>query len=109
MIKFLIDKGLMSKVVLNKESKTCLHIAASTGFLDGVEEILKQPTHKVILEKEDGRGYTALTIAAGSGNQKVVNLLLENGANIRQTNLNCESAMHISARYKTSMNGQNDS
>ena len=83
---------------VNKEGRTPLHVAASTGCEAAVEVILGSEDSSTILEHRDSRGMTALLVAAASGNIETVNMIIEKGADIRVSSKDRETALHISSR-----------
>ncbi|RTZ47972.1 ankyrin repeat domain-containing protein [Candidimonas sp. SYP-B2681] len=76
----LIRRGAM----VNRLGWTPLHYAASTGKVDTAKMLI---AHKAIIDAPAPDGTTALMMAAHSGNEAMVQLLLNHGAEVTTQNL----------------------
>lgn len=81
-VETLLELGAMPSV-RQKTSETALHLAVlcKSKFADPVPVIELLAKHKYILDYRDALGHTALMMAAGLNRGKVVDALLELGAN----------------------------
>lgn len=91
----------MSQPIIQKNNSSVqdseLLIACKKGNLEDVEKILKNVSN---LESTDYDGYTPFLNAVRSGNLKLVDFLLNNGANIRDRTVIEESnALMIASAY----------
>ena len=82
-----------------------LHLAAAGGH-EGLVNILLNKGFKVDLKVEKGRGLTPLMFASCMGHANIVALLLENGADLKLTDNDDNSALcHAAARGHDSVAG----
>jgi ankyrin repeat protein len=93
----LIKSGKCAVNRRDKNGKTALMMAASKGNIEATQELLK------ILKKDGGdlnlqdeKGYTALMYAILNNRKDIVELLIDNGADLKQTDKNGRSPMKLS-------------
>ena len=81
-VKYLVEKyNADPKMATLRDNNTCLMIAAHRGFVDIVEYLVD----KVDVNTQNLRGISALHHAAESGSVKVVEILLNHGAEVNVT------------------------
>uniref|UniRef100_A0A0K2TKJ7 Transient receptor potential cation channel subfamily A member 1 homolog [Aplysia californica] n=1 Tax=Lepeophtheirus salmonis TaxID=72036 RepID=A0A0K2TKJ7_LEPSM len=87
------------------DERTPLHEACQEGNVEVVNAIISESEAnfstdfvKELIQKKDGEGNTSLSIAVSSGSIKIVELLLEYGANVNSKNKHSVSVLHCAAR-----------
>lgn len=78
-LQFLLECGKLSPNSINAQHRTPLHLAASQGNLDAIQELLK---YDLKLDLEDKWGATALYLAQSNRQMNVAIALIEAGAKI---------------------------
>jgi hypothetical protein len=61
--------------LLNDHLTTPVHFAALKGFTNIIEEIIKLPNARKLLNKRDSKGYTPAFLAASEGNIEIIKAL----------------------------------
>lgn len=94
-VKLLLDQGANVNVADHIYGMTPLHLAAKA--FEGRESIVKilLAKNSENVDAQDNYGDTALLIAAAIGNSKVVEILLEKGANMSQKNSQGKTAFDL--------------
>ncbi|KAF8366758.1 trp-4, partial [Pristionchus pacificus] len=77
---------------------TCAHIAAMKGSLAVVRALMIIDKPMVIEAKTKSMEATTLHMAAAGGHEKIVKILLENGANSTDENAHGMTALHLGAK-----------
>ena len=72
-------RAISAKITVT--DKTALHVAAEAGHVHIVEELVKQMSEKD-LEIKDNDGFTALALAAYTGNYRIAKCMLEKNKNL---------------------------
>uniref|UniRef100_A0A158PNG3 ANK_REP_REGION domain-containing protein n=1 Tax=Anisakis simplex TaxID=6269 RepID=A0A158PNG3_ANISI len=90
------NRGVLTAVDFN--GFTCAHIAAVKGSLAVVKELMMIDKAMVIQAKTKTMEATALHMAATGGHEKIVKILLENGANAEDENAHGMTALHLGAK-----------
>lgn len=98
-VKLLLAKGATISIA-NTDGVTPLHIACREGYDDIVNYLLLCGHHEkdVLVTAKDIHGSTSLHFAVESGNEKVVESILVNGANPIAKKKNEVTPLHIAAR-----------
>lgn len=78
-----------------KDSKHCLHIAASKGHLQFSRKLLQN--YKFDIESKDAKGWTVIHCAAKSGNLELFQYLFQNESDIYCRTKVGRSCLHIAA------------
>ena len=91
-IEYLIQKGANTDATNNK-GQNALHIAAGCEQIPIIREILQLT--KLNLETKDQLGLTPLLFAVLNNYYPVVKFLIESGANVKATDNNGDTALHI--------------
>jgi hypothetical protein len=78
-------------------AKLGIHYHAHAGTLDEVKELLK--TDPSLLDSKTEYGKTPLLWATTSGQEKVIDYLIDQGASITATNKFGNSALHLAAEH----------
>ncbi|KAJ5618019.1 hypothetical protein N7537_003133 [Penicillium hordei] len=94
----LLPRGESEKwpVALDQMGQTPLHMAAKRGNRAALEGLLEY--HQFHVDMTDGRKWTALHQAAASGNNSIIDLLIENGATIAYADCEEKTPLHIAAQ-----------
>jgi len=82
---------------------TAAHKAAQEGDVEGLEEVLE--LLEDIVNKKDSNGWTPLHEGARGGYLKVVELLVENGANINDVTSNGETPLYWAEKHQGKNHG----
>ncbi|KHN87874.1 Ankyrin-3, partial [Toxocara canis] len=90
------NRGVLTAVDLN--IFTCAHIAAMKGSLAVVKELMMIDKAMVIQAKTKTMEATTLHMAAAGGHDKIVKILLDNGANAEDENAHGMTALHLGAK-----------
>jgi ankyrin repeat protein len=99
MIHFLVKQGI-DIAQKDKQSKTVLHHACSSGALEAVKAVIKylKNLHLVsILDEQDSSGNTGLHVACEKGDYGIVKYLLEQDAKVNIPNLLARTPLHMAA------------
>jgi ankyrin repeat protein len=97
-LKFLITQEADLNIQDN-EKKTALHKAIANGDVSSVGILLSSP-RRVDLRLEDSQNYTPLRLAAYYGQMKIVEMLLEGGAEINAKDKNGWTALRWAAQHR---------
>jgi len=103
-VKQLIDHDLELKLSKDIRERTPLHTACRCGKTDVVMiqtqslNLLLETTGKKLLEDTDSMSNTPLHLACVGGSRDTVQLLIDSGASLNQTNLSGEAPIHIAAQ-----------
>ncbi|KAJ1352245.1 hypothetical protein KIN20_008536 [Parelaphostrongylus tenuis] len=97
-----LTKGTMIEVPIDLDQddynlNSIVHQHARDGNVERVEEILSR--HPELINRSDQDGFTALHYAVKYGNSKVVELLLNRGANADVRSNENTTPLHMSAKY----------
>lgn len=85
---------------VNKQEETPLHIAAKTANKDlNYDKLLTECKDQV--EKQDKDGNTPLLVAFAHGNKRMVNKLMDKGANLKAINKKGENYIHQIVRSRS--------
>jgi ankyrin repeat protein len=82
----------------NKDGRTCLHLACMYGQYNIMDYFLNHLRINYFLEITDNQSNTCLLTAAESGYERIVELLINNGANMKAQNKDKSNALEISCR-----------
>ncbi len=102
-VKLLLESGADCTLTLDREdSRGCLHMAASSRNPETVRLLLEQKDEKgnrlLDINAKNSGGWTPLMMAAKEGNLKILNLLIDKGANLLEQDSNGNTAL-ISAMF----------
>ncbi|KRZ77069.1 Ankyrin repeat domain-containing protein 17, partial [Trichinella papuae] len=98
-VEVLIKQGANIEAVIERTKDTALTLACQNGRKQAVRVLL---SHKANKEHRNGNDYTPLCVAASGGHTEVMQLLLQNGAEI---NARSGSKLGISPLMLAAMNG----
>ncbi|OUC43395.1 KH domain protein, partial [Trichinella nativa] len=101
-VEVLIKQGANIEAVIERTKDTALTLACQNGRKQAVRVLL---SHKANKEHRNGNDYTPLCVAASGGHTEVMQLLLQNGAEI---NARSGSKLGISPLMLAAMNGNAD-
>ncbi|VDM95657.1 unnamed protein product, partial [Thelazia callipaeda] len=90
------NRAVLTAIDLN--GFTCAHIAAMKGSLAVVKELMMIDKAMVIQAKTKTMEATTLHMAASGGHDKIVKILLDNGANAEDENAHGMTALHLGAK-----------
>ncbi|KAJ8662483.1 hypothetical protein O0I10_001443 [Lichtheimia ornata] len=96
----LLKGGLDPNAAHGQDQSTPLHVAATVGFLNGVDQLLQHP--EVDVNKVDAHGNTAIHRAILGNNTSCLQLLLENGSRVDIQDKNGRLPIHLAALYRRS-------
>jgi ankyrin repeat protein len=98
MCKLLIEKGA-SVEISSFSGDTSLHASATEGSLPCLRIILDaaEKSNAQIIDRQNNVGYNALMWTCAKGHIKAAKLLMARGADVRQENVEGDSALHIAA------------
>nr|CAH0106531.1 unnamed protein product [Daphnia galeata] len=97
MIQHLLEKMNANPLNRDEMGKNALHMAAK---FNGETEIINLLlNHKIEIDQYDASGTTALNYAIMASNTKVVQCLLDKGANPKRFDRNDRSPLHVAAFY----------
>jgi ankyrin repeat protein len=82
----------------NKDGRTCLHLACMYGQYNIMDYFLNHLRINYFLEITDNQSNTCLLTAAENGYERIVELLINNGANMKAQNKDKSNALEISCR-----------
>lgn len=96
----LLKGGLDPNAAHGQDQSTPLHVAATVGFLNGVDQLLQHP--EVDVNKVDAHGNTAIHRAILGNNTSCLQLLLENGSRVDIQDKHGRLPIHLAALYRRS-------
>jgi ankyrin repeat protein len=82
----------------NKDGRTCFHLACLYGQYNIMDYFLNDLRIKYFLEITDNQLNTCLLTATENGYERIVELLINNGANMKAQNKDKSNALEISCR-----------
>ncbi|RDD41572.1 Transient receptor potential cation channel subfamily A member 1 [Trichoplax sp. H2] len=82
--------------VVDTEKRTCLHFAIYSPDTNILQMLLKNGAASLI-NNQDSEGYTPFLASVRNRDSKVMNLLLDHGANAATLNKNGDNFLHLSA------------
>ena len=95
--QMLLDHGA-NIFIKNNEQLNILHIASKHGHYEFLNHVLdKRSSIKDYINNPDVRGNTPLHYSASSGDIRIFQMLLDNGANLKLTNSQGTNPLHIAA------------
>lgn len=96
----LLKGGLDPNAAHGQDQSTPLHVAATVGFLNGIDQLLQHP--EVDVNKVDAHGNTAIHRAILGNNTSCLQLLLENGSRVDIQDKHGRLPIHLAALYRRS-------
>jgi ankyrin repeat protein len=75
--------------------RSALHLAALEGHVDILNHLLQ--TLNFDINSQDTEGSTPLSLAAAKDNEQIVDILLQNDANVSLTGAGCSGPLHVAA------------
>eukprot|EP01087_Luapelamoeba_hula_P024570 TRINITY_DN940_c0_g3_i1.p1 TRINITY_DN940_c0_g3~~TRINITY_DN940_c0_g3_i1.p1 ORF type:complete len:792 (-),score=144.31 TRINITY_DN940_c0_g3_i1:57-2432(-) len=99
-VKYLLDHGA-HLLELDTLKNTCLMYACLEGGKETVEYLLNHPTYgkKLAIDHKNSESVNAMMFACRGGNVKVVNLLLQRGAQINDQDTHGNTPFYYAAMY----------
>lgn len=89
-LEFLLSQGL----IMDKEKCTALHEAATKGFLDIIQLLIK---HQISINVQSGERGSPLNAAIRAKREEVIDFLLSHGADINGGGAVAGTALHMAA------------
>eukprot|EP00931_Biecheleriopsis_adriatica_P123359 TRINITY_DN98395_c0_g1_i1.p1 TRINITY_DN98395_c0_g1~~TRINITY_DN98395_c0_g1_i1.p1 ORF type:complete len:316 (-),score=86.29 TRINITY_DN98395_c0_g1_i1:50-970(-) len=93
-ISSLVDAGA-DLMHLNKKGQSAMHLAAFNGNYEAVVYLTDHEYTRDLVDMKDGRGCTALHLAAARGYQRSVSRLMDVGADPKLKNNNGKTALDL--------------
>ncbi|XP_057844089.1 uncharacterized protein LOC131053482 isoform X2 [Cryptomeria japonica] len=97
-----LEKDVSGDDLMDSSGRTLLHIAASQGKAEFVEELLSRDKIKTkLLSRADIRAQTPLHMAVKRGEKDIVKILLDHGAHpLRERDCDGRTALHYAVQAK---------
>jgi hypothetical protein len=70
------------------------------GKYEELEDVITSPDYTMDIDHKDRSGNTLLLCAAQNGNKRIIKLMLRRGANINESNVGGNTALHYCYAYK---------
>lgn len=86
MVKDILSSNPCAAEILDRKGRNALHVAVMNGNLPMLKFLVELPELKVLINEPDSDGNTPLHLAAKIHYDRIVTILLANGANGRITN-----------------------
>ena len=86
MVKDILSSNPSAAEILDRKGRNALHVAVMNGNLPMLKVLVELPELKVLINEPDSDGNTPLHLAAKIHYDRIVTILLANGANGRITN-----------------------